>query len=315
MAMTRSKSTLAACLGLAALFGQAAEALRNGLALTPPRGFSTWNVWPDTCRPDESCQMGGASGHSVTEAQSRHYMNGIVAAGLNKLNYTYFIVDEPCFTGRDPATGQLIENKTTWPNGMKSFGAELRSHGMKLGIYTCVGPKTCGGCVASEGHEEQDMQTFADWGAEYVKVDSCSRNCTAAAGVKNATTCSQELWGRFTSAIKKTGKDMVYSIVCNCDPGRGNQPWKWAKEYANSWRTNIDIQNGFGSVQYLVDCQRRMAGNGSWCLANGSSWVDGPGGWRPVQNNPGDGGIPCAGTAPGSGPPAANQHGGPERAS
>ena len=130
-----------------------ADALQNGLALTPPRGFSTWNQWPD--------EMKAASGHSITERLARQYMNGMVAVGLNKLNYTYFIVDEPCFIGR-AADGTLLENKTTWPNGLKSFGAELRSHGMKLGIYTCVGPKTCGGCVASEGHEEQDMQTFAD---------------------------------------------------------------------------------------------------------------------------------------------------------
>jgi alpha-galactosidase len=131
-----------------------AIALENGLALTPPRGFSTWDQWPDEMKP--------ASGHSVTEAQSMKYMQGMVAAGLNKLNYTYFIIDEPCFIGRD-ASGELIENKTTWPNGLKAFGAELRKNDMKLGIYTCVGPKTCGGCVASEGHEDQDMQTFANW--------------------------------------------------------------------------------------------------------------------------------------------------------
>ena len=146
---------------------------------------------------------------------------------------------------------------------------------IKLGIYTCVGPKTCGGCVASEGHEDQDVQTFADWGAEYLKVDSCSRNCTASAGITNTSTCGKNLWSRFSSAIEKTGKDMIYSIVCNCDPARGEQPWKWGAEYANSWRTNIDFQNGFQAVPYVVDCQRRMAGNGSWCSANGSYWVDG----------------------------------------
>lgn len=273
-----------------ALWFSSAQALQNGLALTPPRGFSTWQQWPDTDGPGGP--MGQAWQHAVTEELSRKYMNGIVAAGLNKLNYTYFIVDEPCFIGRD-ASGALLENKTTWPNGLKSFGEELRSHGMKLGIYTCVGPKTCGGCVASEGHEDQDVQTFADWGAEYIKVDSCSRNCTPAAGVSNVTTCGKELWSRFTTAIKKTGKDIVYSIVCNCDPGRGDQPWKWAKEYANSWRTNIDAQIGWQAVPYLVDCQRRMAGNGSWCLSNGSAWVDGPQGWQPIQNTPGDGGEPC----------------------
>ena len=54
-------------------------------------------------------------------------------------------------------------------------------------------------------------------------------------------------------------------------------------------RTNIDAQIGWQAVPYLVDCQRRMAGNGSWCLANGSSWVNG----QQVQSTPGDGGVPC----------------------
>ena len=218
------------------------------------------------------------------------YLNGLVKFGLNKLNYTYFIIDEPCFIGR-AADGTLLENKTTWPTGLKAFGAELRSYGMKLGIYTCVGPTTCGGCVASEGHEDQDMQTFADWGAEYVKVDSCSRNCTVAAGVSgNTSTCGRELWGRYTSAIAKTGKDIVYSIIGNCDPARGEQPWKWGKELAHSWRTNIDAQVGYQAVPYLIDCQRRMSGNGSWCDGNGKHWIDG----KQVTSTPGDGGRPCA---------------------
>ena len=55
--------------------------------------------------------------------------------------------------------------------------------------YTCVGPTTCGGCIASQGHEEQDVKTFASWGVEYLKVDSCSRNCTAAAGITNKSNC------------------------------------------------------------------------------------------------------------------------------
>ena len=162
---------------------------------------------------------------------------------------------------------------------------------------TCVGPKTCGNCMASEGHEEQDMQTFADWGAEYVKVDSCSRNCTVAAGTSgNASTCGRELWSRYTSAIAKTGKPMVYSIIGNCDPADGEQPWKWGAEVANSWRTNIDAQVGWQAVPYLIDCQRRMSGNGTWCFANGSSVCVGgmPQCYQGhLQMLPGDGGVPC----------------------
>ena len=162
------------------------------------------------------------------------------------------------------------------------------------GIYTCVGPTTCAGCIGSEGHEEQDMQLFADWGAEYIKVDSCARNCTKAAGVPNASmpACGKTLWSRYTEAINKTGKPMVYSLIGNLDPARGEQPWKYAGNVSNSWRTNIDIQVGFQAIPYIVDCQRRMSGNGSWCPLNTSD-PTGPG--HPCKL---DGSGPCD-TCPG----------------
>eukprot|EP00937_MAST-01D_sp_MAST-1D-sp2_P004890 g4890.t1 len=227
-------------------------------ALTPPRGFSTWNAYPTIGIPEATCYR---------------YLDALVKHGLPSLNYTYFIVDEPCFAGRDPVTGELVENKTTWPNGLKAFGAALRAHGMKLGTYTCVGPTTCGGCVASEGHEEQDVATFAKWGVEYLKVDSCSRNCSASAGIPggNVTVCGQTLWSRYATAIARhatvTGGQMVFSIDGNLAPGRngGNPPWKWARGVANSWRTNIDVQNGYSFLHYIIDGQRRLSGNGSWC--------------------------------------------------
>ena len=85
------------CFVLIALF---AAALDNGVARTPPRGFSTWNAFPV---------------HSIDEKTARRYMQGLIKHGLNRLNYTYFVVDEPCFTGRDK-NGVLIENETTWPS-------------------------------------------------------------------------------------------------------------------------------------------------------------------------------------------------------
>ena len=239
-----------------------ALAIDNGQALTPPRGFSTWNAYP-------------AAG--IGEATCRRYLGALVAHGLPALNYSYFVVDEPCFAGRDAATGALLENRTAWPGGLTAFGAELRLHGMKLGTYTCVGPTTCAGCVGSEGHEEQDVATFAGWGVEYLKVDSCSRNCTAAAGIPdgNKTLCGQTLWGRYAAAMARhttvAGESMLYSIIGNLAPGRngGNPPWKeWGRGVANSWRTNIDVQGGFGFLHNIVDCQRRLSGNGSWCPAD-----------------------------------------------
>ena len=90
------------CFVLPTLF---TAALDNGVALTPPRGFSTWNAFPT---------------HSIDEKTARRYMQGLIKHGLNKLNYTYFVVDEPCFTGRDE-NGVLMENKTTWPSTCAIF--------------------------------------------------------------------------------------------------------------------------------------------------------------------------------------------------
>ena len=123
----------------------------------------------------------------------------------------------------------------------------------------------------------------------YVKVDSCTRNCTPAAiGTTNVSQCGEILWSRYTRALNATGVPVVYSIVCNCAPQGKDRPWLWAKPFANSWRTNIDVQIGFQSIGSIIDCQRRMSSaNGSWCPAN--------------PKDPEGRGEPCGG------------HGGPEQ--
>lgn len=237
------------------------SALDNGLARVPQRGFSTWNVYP---------QKG------INESTCYHYMDGIVKTGLHlpPFNFTYFIVDEPCFIGRD-SNGILVENSTTWPKGLKSFGKALNSVGMKLGIYTCNGPTTCGGCVASQDHEHDDMATFAEWGADYIKVDSCSHN-------RSEPQTARQLWERYPAAINATGRPMLYSIVCNCAPGRGKDPpWAWGQNVANSWRTNIDIQIGWQAVHSIVDCQSRLAG--AINRTGGPGQFSGPGHWNDMD--------------------------------
>jgi alpha-galactosidase len=108
--------------------------------------------------------------NSVDEVTCRTQADAMVEKGLVAAGYNVFIVDEPCFAGRD-ASGELIANSTTWPSGFAAFGKYLADRGMQLGIYTDAGPYTCQGCPASAGHEEQDMATFISWGASYVKVD------------------------------------------------------------------------------------------------------------------------------------------------
>jgi alpha-galactosidase len=136
----------------------------------PPLGYSTWQWFPGSKWGKKQGQY-----NSVDEATCRAQADAMVEKGLVAAGYNVFVVDEPCFAGRD-ASGILLANKTTWPSGFAAFGKYLADRGMQLGIYTDAGPYTCQGCPASAGHEELDMATFISWGASYVKVDRESIN-------------------------------------------------------------------------------------------------------------------------------------------
>lgn len=133
----------------------------------PPLGYSSWQWFPGT-------HWGAKMGQyvSVDEATCRAQADAMVSQGLVAKGYNVFVVDEPCFAGRD-ASGALVANSTRWPSGFKAFGEYLTARGMLLGIYTDAGEYTCQGCPGSAGHEEQDMATFLSWNVSYVKVDRC----------------------------------------------------------------------------------------------------------------------------------------------
>ena len=151
--------------------------LPDGLALTPPKGFATWNIWPFT--PSHGRP-------AINESLSMHLAQALFDTGLAGAGYEYFVVQEPCFGGRDNATGELLQTgefAQRWPHGLQAFGEFLRTRGMRLGIYTDLGVKTCGGCIGSGGHVAQDMKTFASWGADLIEV------CVPPAPSINATAC------------------------------------------------------------------------------------------------------------------------------
>ena len=203
------------------------------LPTTPSLGYSTWNSFPHKGIGEAEC---------TRQADAMH-ADGLVAAG-----YSVFIVDEPCFVGRDNATGELLENRTAWPRGLAAFGAHLRTLNMTLGVYTDAGPKTCAGCVASFGHEAQDMATFRRWGASYVKVDRCfgvdSEPMRAALPLEFA---------KFRRDATGADSGMVLSAILagtdNC--------WEWGRNGSviAGCRTTGDIRNSFGSFVGNLDGQ------------------------------------------------------------
>ena len=147
---------------------------------------------------------------------------------------------------------------------MKALADYVHSKGLKLGIYSDVGYKTCAGRPGSRGHEFQDAQTYAQWGIDYLKYDWCN-----AEGLK-----AEGAYTTMRDALHAAGRPILFSL---CEWG-DNKPWLWATNVGHSWRTTGDICNCFDCVQdhrtyknfgvlQILDQQeglRKYAGPGHW---------------------------------------------------
>ncbi|MEP6788771.1 MAG: glycoside hydrolase family 27 protein, partial [Acidobacteriota bacterium] len=193
------------------------------LAMTPPMGWNSWNGF----------------GCNVDEKLIRETADSLVTSGMKGAGYQYVVIDD-CWQGVRDANGFIQPNAQRFPSGMKALGDYIHAKGLKFGIYSDVGNKTCGGFPGSRGHEYQDAFTYASWGVDYLKYDWCD-----AAGL-NAV-------GSYTTirdAIYAAKRPIVLSI---CEWGE-NRPWEWAKTVGHLWRTTGDITSCW-------DCEEN---HGSW---------------------------------------------------
>jgi alpha-galactosidase len=186
----------------------------NGLALTPPMGWNSWNKF--------AC--------NVTEKILRDTADAMVASGMREAGYQYVVVDD-CWHGKRDANGFITADPARFPSGMKAIADYVHSKGLKFGIYSDAGRLTCGGRPGSQGHEYQDALTYARWGVDYLKYDWCNT------GDRNA----KEAYALMADALRSTGRDIVFSM---CEWGTA-KPWLWAKNIGNLWRTTGDIWDGF----------------------------------------------------------------------
>jgi len=206
----------------------------NGLARTPPMGWNSWNKFHD----------------HFDDATVRAMADAMVSSGMAKAGYTYIIIDEGWSSYRD-SQGKITGN-ARFPN-MKALADYVHSKGLKIGIYSSPGPQVCGGYQGSYGHEEEDAQTFADWGYDYLKYDWCS-----AGGIYQSTASDLEgAYQKMGEALQKTKRPIVYSL---CEYGSGDV-WKWgAKAGGNLWRTTRDISDNWQSMEKNGFAQLDIAG-------------------------------------------------------
>src|ERR1041385_1435065 len=140
---------------LASSFFQPAVFAQSKLVPTPPMGWNSWNHF----------------GCNVSDAIVRAQADAMVSTGMKVAGYEYGNIDD-CWEGaRDPK--RAIPPTSKFPD-MKALADYVHSKGLKLGIYSSPGPKTCGGYEGSYQHEKQDAETYAQWGVDYLKYDWCT---------------------------------------------------------------------------------------------------------------------------------------------
>jgi alpha-galactosidase len=219
----------------------------ENLAMTPPMGWNSWNKF--------AC--------NVDEALIRQTADAMVSSGMKDAGYTYINIDD-CWHGERDSLGFIHPDAKRFPSGMKALADYIHSKGLKMGIYSDAGSKTCGGRPGSRGFEYQDAQTYASWGVDYLKYDWCFTEGLKAEGA----------YKTITAALRKAGRPMVLSI---CEWGT-DKPWVWGPEVGHLWRSTGDIYNcfdciddhgdwkAFGVMQILdkQDGLRKYAGPGHW---------------------------------------------------
>jgi alpha-galactosidase len=233
-----------------------------GVAATPPMGWNSWNTF----------------GCGVTEQIMRAQADALVSSGLAAAGYRYVVVDDCWQAPSRDSSGRLVAAPDRFPSGMAALGEYLHSRGLRFGIYTGAGARTCAqlngvypGDTGSRGHESVDAATFASWGVDYVKDDWCSSESDPGAQ-RSAFTAMRD-------AIRATGRPMVLAINPNSgitatdgvpgavhDWGGVATTTRLTNDIEPVWRSGED-DSGYQGVADIADAARdpdATVGPGRW---------------------------------------------------
>jgi len=212
----------------------------DGLALTPPMGWSSWNRFAA----------------AIDDRTVREIADHLVSSGLRDAGYGYVNIDDG-WQGRRGPDGAIRAN-ARFPD-MKALAAYVHSKGLKIGIYSSPGPRTCAGFTGSYGHVVQDARTFAAWGFDYLKYDLCSGE-----GIYRTAAQVKLAYQQMGEALRATGRSIVYSL---CQYGR-DRVGRWGRDVGGHlWRTTGDIEDKYESMAAIgfdKDGDPDDAGPGGW---------------------------------------------------
>jgi len=243
-----ARIVIAPCTCLLAVALSAAQT--KSPAATPPMGWNSWNYFAE----------------KVDDKGVRVAADQIVSTGMKEAGYTYVNIDDT-WEGERDASGVLHTN-SKFPD-MKALADYVHSKGLKIGLYSSPGPKTCAGYEGSLGHEEQDAQLYASWGIDYLKYDLCSfisevMEKQAPNDMAAQMRLMQAAYAKMDKALKATGRPIVFSL---CQYG-WDAPWEWAPSVGgNLWRTTGDVSPDWDRIAVIGFGQAGLesySGPGHW---------------------------------------------------
>jgi alpha-galactosidase len=212
------------------------------IALTPPLGWNSWNCF----------------GCDVSEANVRAAADAMVTSGLIDHGWTYINIDDCWEDGRD--NSGVVQSNPKFPD-MKALTDYVHGKGLRIGLYSSPGPKTCANHEGSYKHEEQDARRYAEWGFDYLKYDWCSYGEIAPNPNHEQLLKPYQI---MRAALEKAPRDIVFSL---CQYGMGNV-WEWGAQVGgNCWRTTGDITDTWSSMSGIGFGQaghEKYAGPGHW---------------------------------------------------
>lgn len=199
----------------------------------PPMGWNTWNTF----------------GHEISDALVRESTDAFVEQGLKDAGYQYVVIDD-CWSKkvRDPETDRLVAEPAKFPEGMKAVADYVHGKGLKFGMYSCAGQRTCGDYPGSFDHEFLDAETFASWGVDFLKYDFC---------YKPVGVDGQLLYRRMGMALRASGRDILFS-ACNWG---SDDVWSWIRSTgAHMYRSTGDIFDNPESYRKIALSQLHKLG-------------------------------------------------------
>ena len=194
----------------------------------PPMGWNTWNTFGD----------------KISDDLIRESTDAFIRLGLKDAGYQYVVIDD-CWSKkvRDPGTDRIVPEPAKFPQGMKAVADYVHGKGLKFGMYSCAGQRTCADYPGSYDHEFLDAETFASWGVDYLKYDFCYKPY----GLEG-----QLLYRRMGAALRACGRDILFS-ACNWG---SDDVWSWIRSTgAHMYRSTGDIFDTPESFHNIIDTQ------------------------------------------------------------